>query len=112
MKTLADIADRLSFKAESVKSARFRRTACRVWMEEFGKFCLDCDRRMYRILDHPHRATIDHITAKCFGGTDDLENLQVICLKCNAEKGRIENSRAQLARAKLADDPNQTMRIE
>ena len=36
-------------------------------------------------------ATIDHIEPLCLGGTDDPENLQVICKTCNNKKSRLEN---------------------
>lgn len=29
---------------------------------------------------------VDHITPKCQGGTDDLDNLQAICVPCHKEK--------------------------
>ena len=31
--------------------------------------------------------TIDHITARANGGTDDVENLQTLCRPCNSRKG-------------------------
>lgn len=33
------------------------------------------------------RLTVDHIVPKARGGTDELDNLRVLCLKCNAKKG-------------------------
>lgn len=29
---------------------------------------------------------VDHIVAKCNGGTDDLDNLQLLCKECHREK--------------------------
>jgi hypothetical protein len=31
--------------------------------------------------------TVDHVDPVCNGGTDDLENLQTLCLPCNLRKG-------------------------
>lgn len=31
--------------------------------------------------------TVDHILPKAKGGTDDMENLQTLCLTCNSVKG-------------------------
>ena len=31
--------------------------------------------------------TIDHIIARSVGGTDHLENLQLLCVNCNSIKG-------------------------
>ncbi len=30
---------------------------------------------------------IDHIVPRCFGGTDDDDNLRVLCWSCNQAKG-------------------------
>jgi 5-methylcytosine-specific restriction endonuclease McrA len=33
------------------------------------------------------RLEVDHILAVSFGGTNDMSNLQILCRKCNREKG-------------------------
>ncbi len=33
---------------------------------------------------------VDHVTPLCVGGTDSLENLQVICKACHADKTQLE----------------------
>lgn len=33
------------------------------------------------------RLSLDHIVPRIAGGTDAMENLQVLCIPCNAEKG-------------------------
>ena len=44
-----------------------------------GKVCAYCEAR--------RNLTIDHIMPKYRGGTDDDENLQVLCWNCNKRKG-------------------------
>ena len=41
--------------------------------------------------------TVDHIVAKSKGGTDHLDNLQLLCAACNSMKGTIDQA-AFLAR--------------
>lgn len=47
-----------------------------------GKSCPKC--KMDNIL------TVDHILAKQFGGTDDISNLQYLCVACHKYKTRLE----------------------
>lgn len=37
--------------------------------------------------------TIDHITPRCFGGTNEQYNLQTLCAPCNTQKSRREQPR-------------------
>ena len=70
----------------------FRRALVRAWKDKFGGLC-SCGREMlfgrsfYPLSDY---ATIDHIRCRAMGGTDALNNLQVICQRCNQKKSRIE----------------------
>ncbi len=57
-----------SLRYEVLKRARYRCELCGIPASE-------------RALD------VDHIKPRKFGGTDDLENLQALCWKCNADKG-------------------------
>lgn len=41
----------------------------------------------------------DHIVPCAQGGTDDMANLQWLCVPCHAEKTKIENAEANRARA-------------
>ena len=45
--------------------------------------------------------TIDHITPRCFGGTNEQHNLQTLCAPCNTQKSHREQPR----RARPAPDP-------
>lgn len=47
--------------------------------------------------------THDHIVARALGGSDDLENTQVMCSPCNNKKSRGE-SKEVLRRRKLKED--------
>ena len=39
---------------------------------------------------HSHdRASVDHIVPRSRGGTDDLDNLQFLCVQCNSKKGNL-----------------------
>ncbi|GEM_PF-729049 len=35
----------------------------------------------------PNSAELDHITAHALGGEDDIDNVQIICRRCNGRKG-------------------------
>ena len=37
--------------------------------------------------------TIDHIVPRCFGGTNEQHNLQILCAPCNAQKSHREQPR-------------------
>ena len=45
--------------------------------------------------------TIDHITPRCFGGTNEQHNLQTLCAPCNTQKSHREQPRC----ARPASDP-------
>ena len=51
--------------------------------EAQGGFCNGC---RYRF--HTFHLTFDHVVAKSKGGSDDLENLQLLCQPCNNLKGK------------------------
>lgn len=41
----------------------------------------------YKVESHESTdLTVDHITPKAYGGTDDVNNLQVLCRACNSRK--------------------------
>lgn len=77
-----------------VWQTRYKHTVIRAWIGIFGDKCLFCGNRM--LVKNKKKgvgrskATIDHINARCFGGTNAPDNLQVICLGCNEKKNRAE----------------------
>jgi 5-methylcytosine-specific restriction endonuclease McrA len=44
-----------------------------------GNRCVECN--------STERLEVDHILAVVFGGSDEISNLQILCRKCNREKG-------------------------
>jgi|GEM_PF-6577012 len=66
------------------------------WFAHFGRRCLFCDQEMLkegrRRNARPDRPTLDHIDALSLGGTDTLENIQVICSRCNSLKAGAEHA--------------------
>lgn len=72
-------------KRKSSYSVRRRKAdkACKEHRElivkEFNGKCLCCGSRK--------KLTIDHVVPISQGGTDDIENLQLLCRSCNSRKG-------------------------
>ena len=62
---------------------------------------LDRDRHTCQDCGQP-ATIVDHIQARCFGGTDDDWNLQSLCPACSASKTAAE---AAAARGLLRDSP-------
>lgn len=67
------------------------------WFDACGSLCGVCGVRMVRTrltsgLQPWNQATIDHIIARCLGGTNALSNLRVICHGCNNAKSHEENA--------------------
>jgi 5-methylcytosine-specific restriction endonuclease McrA len=90
MKTVAA----LGFNPDRVEAGplttAFRQEITWRWFMAFGANCLFCGVPMVSRGSGPNRATVDHIDARCLGGTDALSNLQVICSRCNLEKSYAE----------------------
>ena len=60
-----------------------------VVLANFGYQCIG----MYpAICEVDQHLSVDHIIAKNNGGTDDIENLQVLCRRCNSKKQDKEQS--------------------
>lgn len=51
----------------------------------YGESCMKCG--------STERVVVDHIKSRCVGGTNEFENLQLLCWKCNKRKGsrKVEN---------------------
>jgi hypothetical protein len=85
----------LRMKAKSDIAVWRKRQLVSLWFRACGSTCRECGCEMIRpesaVEDHPpNLATIDHIRARCLGGTNARGNLRVICNACNAEKSRAE----------------------
>jgi 5-methylcytosine-specific restriction endonuclease McrA len=58
----------------------------------------------WRKRSHPASVTVDHLTPRCNGGGDDMENLVASCARCNTLKGAIEPERFERILQHLAGD--------
>lgn len=59
-----------------------------------------------RICSGSREACVDHIKPKCEGGSDELTNLQTLCVACNTRKGWQErHAREQAAREQASQAP-------
>lgn len=79
------------------EDTRFRAALKAAWLEEYGNECPTCESHMrFDKGDVSDRtATLDHIIARALGGTHALDNLQVICNRCNNLKSSYECSKSQ-----------------
>lgn len=59
-----------------------KRKRQRLWDEQKG-LCAYCDTP----LETPNHGTLDHVIPKSKGGSNNRENLKLVCPKCNALKG-------------------------
>lgn len=56
----------------------------------YGKMCQNC----YTTFQHLNQLTKDHIVPRWQGGSNDIDNLQLLCLPCHIEKNRLFDSRS------------------
>lgn len=95
----AAICERAQRQIQSVRAASARRrdrmiaagelphSAVRRMLEEgTGKPCPECGHVMARWCGR-RVASLDHVIPISKGGTNALENLRVICNRCNSQKG-------------------------
>lgn len=66
-----------------------RRLVAALAARDGGRKCVRCGMRLSL-----QKTTIDHKVAKSLGGTDDISNLQLMCLPCNNEKSKTESRMA------------------
>lgn len=59
-------------------NARRRRKIAAWVLDRDGRVCRWCGKEA---------TTVDHLTARADGGTDDLQNLAAACLACNSSRG-------------------------
>ena len=59
--------------------------------------CLICKKRLFNYNDlkgkrvgYKQVKVVDHITPLCYGGSNNKENLQVICTSCNVKKRKLD----------------------
>lgn len=70
-------------------------------MMEANKVCRYCGKEI-KPLDY----SIDHRIPKANGGTNDISNLDLICIKCNKVKGNLTGEEFTKLMAFLKDYPN------
>ena len=76
---LASIEDKKSIKEKNKKMTEEEREFYKELLYEEQKgFCNGCSRYEQKVY-----LTIDHIKPKSSGGTDNYENLQLLCFLCN-----------------------------
>lgn len=80
------------FLALAQEDKTFNRENIRGKDHYVGK-CIHCNSKIMIEMDGKTvSATIEHITPKTHGGSDDLENLALSCRTCNNQKGcRLDN---------------------
>jgi 5-methylcytosine-specific restriction protein A len=60
--------------------------------QEYGHRCLSCGKG--------GKLSVDHVVPLAKGGTNDLSNIQPLCLRCNQRKGtRVEDYRPYIVGA-------------
>lgn len=73
----------------SLDRSPLKKVIRKAWKRKFGDICQICSCRMHfevKFRSHPRYATIDHILARGLGGSNSLENVQVVCFTCNNGK--------------------------
>jgi DNA-binding XRE family transcriptional regulator len=81
-------ADGASERAKSIGTSR----EARAWKQtppEIRDLIYERDGAVCRTCGATTRLDIDHIIPVSGGGTDDLDNLQVLCRSCNSRKGGV-----------------------
>jgi 5-methylcytosine-specific restriction protein A len=88
-------ATRKGWRPDAVRGDRHERGYGWAW-EKLRKRILERDSYLCQVCRRLGQVTpasqVDHIQAKAHGGTDDLENLQGICLSCHKNKTTKESN--------------------
>ncbi len=72
----------IAFRIDMVKYTR-----CRL-SEAQNHRCCWCGRHTTDERGRGHSATVEHVVPKAEGGSDDMDNLVMACMRCNNERGR------------------------
>ena len=67
-------------------STRDRTAALHALIKRDGLACRYCSSAL-SVTGDGEKAQIDHVRARARGGTDDLDNLAIVCRRCNSRKG-------------------------
>ena len=89
VRLMQEAAETHGFYAPISTPAFTQRNVVRELIERDGHQCTYCDVNLNTILDPSLNPTVDHITPKSKGGTDDLSNLTLSCKSCNPSKGAL-----------------------
>ncbi len=77
----ANVVDQLPIRTDLGKLPNYRTHRHRLYGEQEG-VCVGCDTHFpFKVME------VDHILPKSRGGTDHIENLQLLCTHCNKSKG-------------------------
>lgn len=77
-------AAKLAFKRSQWVYLRTRLAEAQNWK------CCFCGCVMTELRNKSNSATVEHVTPKDFGGTDDPENLVASCYHCNNKRGTLD----------------------
>ena len=70
-------------KIATIKWKRTRLAEAQNW------HCCWCACKLTDSPNYPNSATVEHVTPRSIGGTDDMDNLAVACNSCNTKRGVI-----------------------
>jgi 5-methylcytosine-specific restriction endonuclease McrA len=68
-----------NFRKKQAKSFLANKKNREIIFEKYGKIC--------KICNESQNLSIDHIIPVAKGGTDTLDNFQILCVRCNSKKG-------------------------
>lgn len=94
---------------EAINSRDYRKTAFKNTPSNNGWFtCPQCGKKF-----RASEMDVDHIVPQSRGGTNSIENLQLLCAHCNRSKGNdTSNTKTDSARRKLELDEMRKLELE